>query len=140
MILYKLFDKNACAPFHSTDHAACYDLFLPNDIKLYAHEAKAVDLGIGFECPVGWHIEMWSRSSTMIKRGIYVQPSIIDWDYRGPIGALLLNITDCQIVLSAGERLVQIKPVQTLPGVTFIEATELAPTTRGSNGFGSTGK
>ena len=64
---------------------------------------------------------------------------VIDSDYRGEVCALLQNTSNVMWEALACERLVQgvIVPV---PSVQIQEVEELSETSRGKNGFGSTGK
>jgi dUTP pyrophosphatase len=64
---------------------------------------------------------------------------IVDSNYRGTIIAALRNIGTEPYTVKRGERLVQIC-TGTLKPFSFKLVDELSVTTRGSNGFGSTGR
>ena len=62
----------------------------------------------------------------------------IDPDYRGEVQVLLVNHGDEPFVVRRGERIAQLV-VARFERVFWVEAEDLASSTRGSGGFGSTG-
>ena len=66
-------------------------------------------------------------------------PGTIDSDYRGEIRVLLIHLGSEPFVLRRGERIAQLV-VAPAPRARFVEVDELAPSSRGEGGFGSTGR
>ena len=64
---------------------------------------------------------------------------LIDGGYRGEIIAMVDNIKNQDYTISAGDRLFQLVAMNGAP-ITFELVDELSDTSRGSGGFGSTGK
>ena len=65
-------------------------------------------------------------------------PGTVDSDYRGELKIILINLGESDFRVRNGDRIAQIvfSPVVR---VTFLRQDEIASTTRGSGGFGSTG-
>ncbi|WP_294659258.1 dUTP diphosphatase [uncultured Fusobacterium sp.] len=104
-------------------------------------ERKLIPLGIKIEIPEGYEVQVRPRSGLALKYGIGMANSIgtIDSDYRGEIGAILINLSKDEYVVQPQERIGQI----TLNKVEKIEwevVESLDETERGSGGFGHTGK
>ena len=126
------------------------DLKAVNSTFLKAGETKLIGTGVHLIRPNnrGNYSLILPRSS-FGKIGIVIpnSPGLIDADYRGEIKVLLTNIGDETFYITAQDRIAQIlfhgdgkdSPV-------FIDFTRFKdfdienPTTRGSGGFGSTGK
>jgi len=63
---------------------------------------------------------------------------VIDEDYRGPIGVLLVNNSDSNYSISPGDRIAQLILEQcSIPII--VEMSSLPPSSRDASGFGSTG-
>ena len=65
-------------------------------------------------------------------------PGTIDADYRGEIGAILINHGEETFNVERGMRIAQMV-VAPVTGFTWNEQEELGKTDRGADGFGSTG-
>ena len=92
------------------------------------------------EIPPGWEGQVRARSGLALKHGIALvnAPGTIDADYRGEIGVILVNLGDAPFPISRGERIAQLV-IASLAPCELELAPELAETTRGEGGFGSTG-
>lgn len=109
---------------------------------LMPSERVLVDTGIQLtSCDPDLMLQLTLRSSLGLKKGVIIpnSPGIIDADYRGKIGVILLNPTQEVIEFTRGERIAQLVPILK-PTVQIIEQNEVEHTLRGSGGFGSTGK
>jgi|688.fasta_scaffold19169_7 deoxyuridine 5'-triphosphate nucleotidohydrolase len=60
-------------------------------------------------------------------------------DYRGEIKVILLNTGDEEFIVNKGDRIAQLVFSRVFRGI-FQPTNSLSSTTRGSGGFGSTGK
>jgi dUTP pyrophosphatase len=95
------------------------------------------------EIPQGMEAQIRSRSGLALE-GLIVanSPGTIDSDYRGEIKVLLVNINGQQTIsIKPGDRIAQMVFAPVIQ-VVFEEVDEggFSQTTRGSGGFGSTGK
>ena len=132
---------------HSNYHEgdAGLDVFTLEDITIPAKTMGKVDTGIACEALTddktkGISFYMYPRSS-IIKTPLRLANSvgIIDRDYRGHLMGCFDNISDEDYTIKAGTRLLQICAPNLEP-ITFELVEELSETSRGTGGFGSTGK
>lgn len=111
-----------------------YDFILSND------NHTVVGTGLAFEVPVGYELEIRSRSGNVFKDiKVFAYNGTIDSDYRGEVKILLTNLGKEDVTFKKGDRVAQgiIKRVEQ---VNFYEAEELSETERGNGGFGHTGR
>jgi len=127
-------------PTYGTKDSACFDLRCINKTRIFPGELVTVSLGIKFEVPQGYYLEILPRSS-LAKSGLLLANSmgVVDADYRGEVFAPLRNISKNKVIIEAGQRIVQgmLKKVEQIK---LTKATTLSTTTRGTGGYGSTGK
>ena len=140
-IKFKLLNLTAKIPTKGTKGAAAYDLYATDNAFIPPGETVVVGTGLTMEIPKFWKGEIYSRSG-LASQGVVVanSPGKIDSDYRGEIKVILHNNRSVNVVgIKAGDRIAQfeINPVHDLE---FEEVKELDESTRGSSGFGSTGK
>ena len=124
--------------FHEGD--AGLDLYVLNDITIKANETILIKLGIACEPINGKAYYLMPRSS-ISKTPLRMSNSIglIDAGYRGEIMASCDNIKDFDYDIKAGQRLFQIVACDASP-ISYTIVDNLSCTSRGSDGFGSTGK
>lgn len=77
--------------------------------------------------------------SGLTKRGIFAQFGTIDESYRGEIWVTLINTSRETQYIEPLERIAQLVVCPIFKPIIY-RATELTPTERGTNGFGSTGR
>lgn len=145
----KKLHPSARMPEYATSGAACFDLYAATvnghqhigDIVYPGHPAK-VGLGLAFEVPQGYKMQILPRSGLAFKHGVQAFAGTIDSDYRGEVVVLLecnyLGEDDPPFRINPGDRVAQACLVQ-VPRVTFEVVEELSDTDRGAGGFGSTG-
>lgn len=82
-----------------------YDCYAAETVTIPAHakEATRIDLGFGVILPEGVTCFMMDRSGTF-KRGLLVSRALVDYNYRGSVGAYMINTTDEDIIIERGER------------------------------------
>ena len=109
-------------------------------IPLWSFSHAIIPTGISVAIPKGYEIQVRPRSGMAAKRGITVlnTPGTIDSGYRGEIGVILYNSTDCRKEIEHGERIAQLV-LNKVPAIEWEIVDELQETDRGSGGFGSTG-
>ena len=125
---------------HFHDGDAGLDLYILEDIHFEQGETKAIKLGISCEPEDGTAYYLFPRSS-ISKTPLRMANSIglIDGGYRGEITAMCDNIKPESFTAEKGQRLFQIVAFNNSPIIYKLVDT-LSQTTRGSGGFGSTGK
>lgn len=130
-------------PKIETEGSAGFDLRanLEYSVVLKKNSRKIIPTGLFFEIPTGYEIQIRPRSGLAAKHGITVlnSPGTIDSDYRGEIQVILINHGDENFVINHGERIAQgVLAFSIQP--TFFKKNEIDEnTSRGVNGFGSTG-
>jgi dUTP pyrophosphatase len=77
-----------------------------------------------------------------VKKGLSVGACVIDEDYQGEIHLHLTNRTQSEMIVNAGDKIIQFVLLPySKEGITVVPLEELyeSTTTRGAGGFGSTG-
>jgi len=124
--------------FHQGD--AGLDLYMINDVTIKSGETKLINLGISCQPNDGKAYYLMPRSS-IFKTPLRMANSIglIDGGYRGEIMVPCDNIKDYDYTIKKGERLFQLVGCDSSP-ITYEIKAELTDSSRGTGGFGSTGK
>lgn len=132
-------------PAAATSHSAGLDLraAVPADepLTLQPGEYALVPTGLAIALPDGTEGQVRPRSGLAAKHGVTVlnSPGTVDADYRGEVKVILINHGSEPFTVERGERIAQLV-VATYVQAQFDPVEELAETSRGSGGFGSTGK
>jgi dUTP pyrophosphatase len=130
---------DAALPRQAYPGDAGLDLASCERVVLAPGERATVPTGLAVEIPEGYAGFVQPRSGLAARHGIGVvnSPGLIDAGYRGEIRVVLLN-TDVResFTVEPGMRIAQlvIAPVAT---VRLVEVAELAASSRGDRGFGS---
>ena len=141
-------DQALPLPAYETAGAAGADLranLLPEDrlsgFILDPMRRAIIPTGVRVAIPTGYEMQIRPRSGLAVKFGITLPntPGTIDSDYRGPLGVALINLGTEPYTIHHGDRIAQavIAPVMQ---ASFQVVDALTETTRGSGGFGSTGR
>jgi len=141
-IKVKKLHPNAVIPVYSSEGAACFDLYAATVDSGVDSYHVVVGTGLAFEIPSGWMMRIAPRSGLAFLYGVEAFSGVIDSDYRGEVKVLLryFDRTSHQrsIVIKPGDRVAQAFICE-VPRVSFEEVSDLTETSRGGNGFGSTG-
>jgi dUTP pyrophosphatase len=127
-------------PQYATEHAAGLDVVSAEDLTLQPGKRHAVATGFAIEIPHGNEVQVRPRSGLALKHGITClnTPGTIDWDYRGEVKVLLVNLGDEDFTVTRGMRIAQLV-VAPVTRVAVEERPAAGETRRGGGGFGSTG-
>ena len=129
-------------PAYATSQSAGMDLRanIESPITLHPMERTLVPTGIRIELPEGYEAQVRPRSGLALKHGITVlnPPGTIDSDYRGELKVLLVNLSNDDFVVNAGERVAQMV-IARHETATWEEVEMLDETERGEGGYGHTG-
>ena len=101
----------------------------------------AVATGLRLEIPEGFECQVRPRSGIALKKGVTVlnAPGTIDADYRGEVRVILINHGEEPFSIAKGDRIAQMVLAR-VERLVWDEVKDLSETSRGSGGFGSTGK
>jgi dUTP pyrophosphatase len=130
-------------PRYQSAHAAGMDLVADIEVALeIAPMARAaVPTGIALEIPPGFEGQVRPRSGRALEEGLTLvnSPGTVDADYRGEIKVLLVNLGSAPITIRPGDRIAQLI-IAPVARAELVEVAELEPSSRGSGGFGHTGR
>lgn len=131
----------AMVPSRESDQAAGYDLTSIEGLTIQPMSRALVHTGICVAIPKGHHLEIRPRSGLALKHGITVlnSPGTIDPDYRGEIMVILFNASDVPFDVHKGDRIAQ-AVVMSHGEADWCEVSGFDTTSRGTCGFGSTGR
>jgi len=136
-LIVKRRNPNAKLPQRASAKAAGYDLCSAEDCEIAPGKRSLVKTGLSFTVPDGTYGRIAPRSGLAMK-GVNVLAGVIDQDYTGEVGVILINHNDEPFMVKVGDRVAQLimEKIET-PDVEEVE--ELEATERGEGGFGSTG-
>ena len=133
--------ESAILPVRATIDAAGMDLFAAETVTLDPGQRCLIGTGIAIALQP-WHVGFVCPRSGMALRDrvtVLNAPGVIDPDYRGEVGVILINLGADAFTIQRGERIAQLvlAPVTRLA---WSEVDALDETSRGAGGFGSTGR
>lgn len=128
-------------PERSTANSAGYDFYVPEDTVCKSHEITMVKTGVKSCFPNDEMLLLFNRSSNPKKKGLIILNGVgvVDADYynnpdnEGEMAGLFYNMLNEDVVLKAGEKMMQ--GIFVKYAVTDDDAAEGERT----GGFGSTG-
>jgi dUTP pyrophosphatase len=130
-------------PCYQSEHAAGMDLLaaIGKDLDLAPGQRALVSTGVALAIPIGYEGQVRPRSGLAIRDGITLlnAPGTIDADYRGTLKLVLINHGAVPVTIRRGERLAQLV-VARVERASLERVDELPGTSRGGDGFGSTGR
>lgn len=129
----------ATGPSKGSFGAAGWDLSSCETTMVPARGRKLVNTGLVFTIPMGLYGRVAPRSGLALRKGIDVGAGVIDPDYCGPVGVLLFNHSDEDVIVDVGDRIAQIIFTKIETTSTLVESDEVMETRRGRKGWGSTG-
>lgn len=139
----KKLSQNAAVPSYATSGSAGMDLcaLLEEEITLAPGARTLVPTGLSLEMPEGIAALIYARSGLAIKHGIVPANcvGVIDSDYRGEVKVGLINQSDEPYTVKPGERIAQMIFTPVIQAELTV-TDSLSETSRGSGGFGSTGR
>ncbi len=139
-IKIKRLTSTAKLPTYAHMGDAGMDVYSNGDFILKPGERAKIPLGFAAEIPVGYVGLVWMKSGLADTYGVSIMGGVIDSSYRGEWHAQIINNSKAYNVhLTTGAKVAQVVIVPFICA-TIEEVQELSETTRGKNGFGSTGK
>lgn len=136
-------DEGVTLPKYETSGAAGMDVRanISEPIVLGSLDRALIPLGLRLEIPEGYEVQVRPRSGLALKHGIGMVNSIgtIDSDYRGEIGAIIVNLSKEPYTIQPQERIGQLV-LNKVEQIEWEVVEKLSESERGSGGFGSTGK
>ena len=139
MIQVKLLSENAVMPTKTHVNDAGWDLYSSVGGEILSGYRKLLPTGVAMAIPAGYYGRIADRSGNAYRSGVHVLAGVIDSSYVGELKVLLVNLSGETFEFKQGDRVAQlvITPICTMP---LISVSDLDETSRGSSGFGSSGK
>lgn len=132
----------AIIPKYAHAGDAGLDLFSTEDLEIPAGESKLIPTGISVELPQGTEAQIRPKSGLALSHNITVlnTPGTIDQGYRGEIKVILMNHGKSSFKVERGMKVAQMVIAPFIQVEVIEEVKSLGTTSRGSQGFGSTGR
>lgn len=138
----KFVNPMAMMPRFATEKSAGADLVacLDKDVVIYPGARTLIPTGVAVALPKDSVGLVFGRSGLAKNNGITLANGVgvIDEDYRGEIGVMLINNGRDPFTVENGMRIAQLVVMPRLP-VQLVKVDQLNDTERGEGGFGSTG-
>lgn len=128
-------------PSYAHHGDAGVDLYSAVDKVLAPGERALIPTGLKMAIPHGYEGQVRPKSGLALRHGVTVlnTPGTVDAPYRGEVGVVLINLDQkTPYEVKKGEKIAQMVFAR-VEYAAFAETAELAATTRGEGGFGSTG-
>ena len=140
----KLHPENAKVPTKGSPGAAGYDLYACQSYRLFDGAMGVIHTGVSMAIPPGWYGRVAPRSGLAFNHQIDVFAGVIDSDYRGEIMVLLKKHSTSELGyldIKTGDRIAQliIEKCADANMTVVDDPAGLDASTRGAEGFGSTG-
>ena len=139
---YTKLTESATPPSKGSQSAAGYDLASAQKVTIESKCRMLVKTGLAISVPAGTYGRIAPRSGLALKHGIDVMAGVIDADYRGDVGVILVNMGSLPFEIKVGDRIAQLILEKIEINASVEEKAsveELGATARGAGGFGSTG-
>jgi len=142
VIIRVVANKPEYVPVYKTSGSVGADLRAAVDSTLILEpgEIAVVPTGIRIELPEGYEAQVRPRSGLAMQYGLTLvnAPGTIDWDYRGEIKVIMVNLGKKSVRIEPGMRVAQLVISPVVRG-RFVVVESLSDTERGEGGFGHTG-
>lgn len=132
-------DEGAFMPerAHLTD--AGLDLRCREDVFLWQGQSAVFDTGVHIELPEHYYGKIEGKSGLNVNYGIMTLGGVIDEGYTGSIVVKLYNLGSEGHMFYRGDKIAQLI-IQPYIAPAMVLDDSFKETSRGENGFGSTGK
>ena len=139
--------RDVKTPTRGTQGSAGIDFYVPNDYpnslrRVAPGERFFIPSGVKANVPEGYALIAMNKSGVALKKGLMVGACVVDSDYQGEIHLHLVNTSNDDVTIEAGEKLTQflLIPVDHCE-VDVVNESDLFSheSDRGAGGFGSTG-
>ena len=132
--------ENAITPCYAHKNDAGVDLYSTEDYVIKPGQIVLVSTGIRMAIPPGYEGQTRPKSGLALNHGISIcnSPGTIDSGYRGEVRIIAINHGNKEFKIEKETKIAQMV-FNKIETAEFEEVEELDNTTRGQNGFGSTG-
>jgi dUTP pyrophosphatase len=124
--------------FHHEGDVAC-DIRSSESVILEPGKMTPVETGLKMQIPDGYAGLVWEKSGLAFNKHIKTAGGVIDSGYRGEIKIALVNMGNSKYEVERGDKIAQML-IQKVEKPEVVEVDTLKNSSRGEDGFGSTGK
>ncbi len=142
-LLVKRLSDTARIPLFGSDYSAGLDVCSDEDKVILPNTTSLVKTGLSIQWrgrdEQNHYMRIAPRSGLALKKGIFINAGVIDYDYTGEIGIVVYNAGKEAFEVKRGDRIAQMILERITRPLYVEEVLTLGETERGSGGFGSTG-
>ena len=135
---FKKLSSEAIPPVKSSLQSVGFDLSCPRTAIIPPGNWITLFTDISINLPKGTYGRIAPRSGLAALHGISVDAGVIDPDYTGNLGVVLVNRSKKPFVIGPGDRIAQLI-CEKVEYPVLQEIKDLQVTARGDKGFGSSG-
>lgn len=124
-------------PIRGSAESAGADIFCPRDELLEPFKQTLIKTGLSVQVPQGHYGRIAPRSSLALKENLWINAGVIDRDFTGEVGVIIMNMNQTNFLLKKDTRFCQLICERiSIPNIRIVSA--LPRTERSDGGFGST--
>lgn len=146
MFKFAKIHKDASTPKKAHVYDAGFDLSACEDVIVPANDQKIINTGIAVHIPIDCYARIAPRSGLAAKKSLDVMAGVVDHGYSDAIRVILRNHGTEPFEVKVGDRIAQLileriyipKSIEEVSYNDIVDSN-LVTTTRGTDGFGSTG-
>lgn len=128
-------NPDAIIPTRKTPTDAGFDFHCIEDVTLNPMERKIVKTGLKIATPRDCYLRIAPKSGLAVKKGIQVLAGVVDSEYRGEVGIVLINLGSDTVQLKKGDAVAQ-GIIERIMLCKIDVVDELDKTERGDSGLG----
>ncbi len=142
-------DKNIIAGFNEVENDIIKwmteDETVVSKIEILPHASINIPSGIHVNLPDNIFLQAANKSGIGSKRRLSYLAQVVDYDYLGEIHLNLINLSDLNVIIKAGEKIIQMLPMyqpnmsEAKEYKSLDELYKNKKSERGAGGFGSSG-
>ena len=136
-------DSENSDPEYAYESDSGFDLRSTEEVWVQANDRKLIPTGLRFDIPLGYEIQVRSKSGLALNQGLMVlnSPGTVDSGYQGEVKVIIFNTTNDRIKIEKGQKIAQavLCPVMNGKWVNLVKVEEIGSKDRNDKGFGSTG-
>ncbi len=135
----KKLNSDAILPSYAHPGDAGLDLYALEEYSLSPQEIKSFSTGLAIELEANYVALIKDKSGLALKYGLHTLGGVIDAGYRGEIKVILINHGRQDYLIKVGDKIAQLLIVPVIQAE-IKEVSKLSNSSRGKQGFGSSGR
>ena len=136
---FKKIHPAAKFPSYAHPGDAGMDLYACGEAVILPGQRVLIPTGLQLAIPDGYVGLIWDKSGLAVKNGLSTIAGVIDAGFRGELKVAIINLGTEAHTFAVGEKIAQLL-IQPVVQPEILETDNLEETSRGEDGFGSTGR